>query len=58
MTIHKGLGIKIIKEDGKGKGNRVLGESKEDYTVLVSIKKKHNLEIGIIRGFEAPRGQG
>jgi hypothetical protein len=43
MTIHKGLGIKIIKTDGRGKGTRAPGESKEDYTVLVSIKNKTQL---------------
>ena len=43
MTIHKGLGIKILKSDDRGKGNRAPGESKEDYTVLVSIKNKTQL---------------
>ena len=43
MTIHKGLGIKILKTDGRGKGNRAPGESREDYTVLVSIKNKTQL---------------
>lgn len=43
MTVHKGLGIKIVKADGRGKGNRVAGESVEDYTVLVSIKNKTQL---------------
>ena len=42
-TIHKGLGIKILKADGRGKGNRSPGESQEDYTVLVSIKNKSQL---------------
>jgi len=37
MTIHKGLGIKI-KSNKKGKGNREVGESTEDYTVLISIR--------------------
>ena len=36
LTIHKGLGIKIQKND-KGKGNRVPGDSCEDYSVLISI---------------------
>ena len=40
MTIHKGLGIKIVKDDGRGKGGRILGESKEDPSVLVSIQNK------------------
>ena len=40
MTIHKGLGIKIVKDDGRGKGGRNLGESKEDPSVLVSIQNK------------------
>lgn len=43
MTVHKGLGIKIVKSDGKGKGNRCVGESEEDYTVLVSIKNRTQL---------------
>jgi hypothetical protein len=43
MTVHKGLGIKILKSDGRGKGNRSMGESNEDYTVLVSIKNKTQL---------------
>jgi len=43
MTVHKGLGIKIIKADAKGKGNRIIGESQEDYTILVSIKNKTQL---------------
>lgn len=40
MTIHKGLGIKIVKNDGRGKGGRLLGESKEDASILVSIQNK------------------
>jgi PIF1-like helicase len=39
MTIHKGLGIKI-KSNGKGKGNRKVGEDKEDYSVLISIQNR------------------
>jgi hypothetical protein len=39
MTIHKGLGIKI-KSNKKGKGNREVGESTEDYTVLISIRNR------------------
>lgn len=35
MTIHQGLGIKI-KTARHGKANRDVGESSEDYTVLVS----------------------
>lgn len=40
MTIHKGLGIKLTKKDGRGKGNRAVGDSSEDMTVLVSIQNK------------------
>lgn len=40
MTIHKGLGIKISQKDGRGKGNRALGTSSEDYSVLVSVQNK------------------
>jgi len=40
MTIHKGLGIKIVNADGRGKGGRALGESKEDPSVLVNIQNK------------------
>lgn len=43
MTVHKGLGIKINKSDGRGKGNRPIGESSEDYTVLVTVKNKTQL---------------
>lgn len=42
MTIHKGLGIKI-KATNKGKGNRLPGESQEDYTVLISVANRTNL---------------
>ncbi|KAF5362237.1 hypothetical protein D9756_001995 [Leucocoprinus leucothites] len=43
MTIHKGLGIKITKKDGRGKGNQEARTSLEDYTVLVSIQNKTQL---------------
>jgi len=39
MTIHKGLGIKI-KNNNKGKCNRNVGDSLEDYSVLISIKNR------------------
>ncbi|KAF5343799.1 hypothetical protein D9758_016212 [Tetrapyrgos nigripes] len=42
MTIHKGLGIQI-KSKEKGKGNRKLGESEEDYTVCINVKKREQL---------------
>lgn len=42
MTIHKGLGIKI-KCSNKGKGNRIPGESAEDYTVLVTVQNRTQL---------------
>ena len=42
MTIHKGLGIKI-KSKEKGKGNRKLGNSIEDYTVVISIQNRTQL---------------
>ncbi|KAF7770959.1 hypothetical protein Agabi119p4_6933 [Agaricus bisporus var. burnettii] len=40
MTIHKGLGLKIAKKDGRGKGSQEIGGSSEDFTVLVSIQNK------------------
>lgn len=40
MTVHKGLGIKISRKDGRGKGNRPPGSSSEDYTALVSVQNK------------------
>ncbi|KAF5333957.1 hypothetical protein D9758_017594 [Tetrapyrgos nigripes] len=43
MTIHKGLGIQI-KSKEKGKGNRKLGESEEDYTVCINVKKREQLQ--------------
>lgn len=43
MTVHKGLGIKIAKKDGRGKGGREIGESAEDLTVLVSVQNKAQL---------------
>ncbi|KAG1800749.1 uncharacterized protein HD556DRAFT_1438751 [Suillus plorans] len=42
MTIHKGLGIKI-RAKSKGKGNRALGKSMEDYSVIVSNQSKTQL---------------
>lgn len=36
MTIHKGLGIKI-QVNRNGKSNQHVGESMEDYTVLISV---------------------
>jgi hypothetical protein len=55
MTIHKGLGIKIVQHDGRGKGNRAPGESKEDYCPVVSIQNKiqlrdewRNVEVALI----------
>jgi hypothetical protein len=42
MTVHKVLGIKI-KSSNKGKGNYVLGESLQDYSVIVSNKNKTQL---------------
>ncbi|KAG2124012.1 hypothetical protein DEU56DRAFT_744930, partial [Suillus clintonianus] len=42
MTIHKGLGIKI-KVNRNGKSNRQLGESSEDYTVLISVQSRTQL---------------
>ncbi|KAF5357492.1 hypothetical protein D9758_012512 [Tetrapyrgos nigripes] len=41
-TIHKGLGIQIKSKD-KGKGNRKLGESEEDYSVCINVKKREQL---------------
>ena len=35
MTIHKGFGIKV---KSKGKSNCKLGESEEDYTILISVR--------------------
>jgi hypothetical protein len=43
MTIHKGLGIKIVNDIGRGKGGRNLGESSEDPSLLVSIQNKTHL---------------
>ena len=43
MTIHKGLALSVKKKD-KGKGSRVAGESKEDYSVLLSIKQRSELQ--------------
>lgn len=40
MTVHKGLGIKLAKKDGRRKGNHPAGDSSEDLTVLVSIQNK------------------
>lgn len=37
MTVHKGLGLKI-KSVNKGKGNRALGESAEDYSLFISVQ--------------------
>lgn len=42
MTIHKGVGIKI-RASNKGKGNRALGESMQDYSVIVSNHSKSEL---------------
>ncbi|KAI6025291.1 DNA helicase Pif1 like protein, partial [Pisolithus microcarpus] len=42
MTVHKGLGIKI-KSMNKGKGNRLPGESQQDYTVLISVSNRSKL---------------
>ncbi|KAI5984364.1 hypothetical protein EDD15DRAFT_2177323, partial [Pisolithus albus] len=42
MTIHKGLGIKIQSKK-KGKGNREPGDSKEDYSVIISVKNRTQL---------------
>jgi len=42
MTIHKGLGIKI-RSNRKGKGNRLPGESGDDYTVLITIQNRTKL---------------
>lgn len=42
MTVHKALGIKI-ESNNKGKGNRIPGESIEDYTVLISVKERTRL---------------
>jgi len=39
MTIHKGLGIKV-KSKEKGKGNRKLGDHKEDYSVIISVQNR------------------
>ncbi|KAL6309393.1 hypothetical protein BKA93DRAFT_746245 [Sparassis latifolia] len=39
MTIHKGLGLKIQSKT-KGKGNRRLGESEQDYTVTISVQNR------------------
>ena len=38
MTVHKGLGI-AIKKRNKGKGNRSIDQDKEDYTVMINVKK-------------------
>lgn len=40
MTVHKGLGLKICKKDGRGKGDREIGKSSEDMTILVSVRNK------------------
>lgn len=42
MTIHKGVGIKI-RASNEGKGNRALGESMQDYSVIVSNHSKSEL---------------
>lgn len=42
ITIHKGLGTKI-RAKNKGKGNCALGESMEDYFVIVSNQSKSQL---------------
>jgi hypothetical protein len=42
MTVHKGLNIKISSKN-KGKGNRLLGDNHEDYSVLISIQNKIKL---------------
>ncbi|KAG1876929.1 hypothetical protein C8R48DRAFT_554185, partial [Suillus tomentosus] len=42
MTIHKGLGIKI-QANRNGKSNRRVGESMEDYTVLISVQSRTQL---------------
>jgi hypothetical protein len=44
MTVHKGLGIKIAKKDGCGKGNREIGNSTDETTLLVSIQNKAQLQ--------------
>jgi hypothetical protein len=36
MTVHKGLGIKII-DKSKGKGNRKPGDDKENYSVIINV---------------------
>jgi PIF1-like helicase len=41
MTIHKGFSIKVRKR-GKGKGNRVPGES-EDYSIIMSLSDKRKI---------------
>ena len=40
MTIHKGFGIKV---KSKGKSNCKLGESEEDYTILISVRDRTKL---------------
>jgi hypothetical protein len=40
MTIHKGLSIKIVNNDCHGNSGRILGKSKDDHSVLVSIRNK------------------
>lgn len=42
MTVHKGLGIKI-KSSNKGKGNHILGEGLQDYSIIISNQNKTQL---------------
>lgn len=45
VTIHKDLGIKIGKTDGRGKENWAVRNSNKNYIVLVSIKIKATIRI-------------
>jgi len=43
MTIHKGLGIKIVSSERQGKGRRNVGDSHDDMSLLVSVQNKTNI---------------
>lgn len=43
-TVHTGLGIRIEKKSGQGKGNRIVGTSSEDWSVVMDPEKRKDLE--------------
>ena len=43
MTVHKGLGIKVKSKD-KAKCNHKLGDHSEDYSVVVTVRNRTQLQ--------------